>query len=136
MKEIILKRLWDNGRETVGVLILEIQDYDVVPFALTLEKPWFNNQQNISCIPVGLYLCQKIVSPKFGQTYEVTKVPGRTNIVMHGGDTTKNTQGCILVGLKFGGTTENMLDECKEGLKRLFDLVNENKFMLKITGIK
>ncbi len=135
MKELILKRLWDNGRETVGVLLY------VVPFALTLEQPYRANkpddpntpENDASCIPPGRYLCKRVLSPKFGLTFEVTGVPGRTNILLHGGDRAPQSLGCILVGLSFGGSVDNMLDDCAKALKRLDTLIGEDKtFMLKV----
>jgi hypothetical protein len=75
-----------------------------VPFVLTLERPWADNQQNVSCIPAGRYRCRKLRSPKFGSTYEICDVPGRTHVLFHAGNTIEDTAGCILVGEEFSGT--------------------------------
>lgn len=96
MKSLTLKRVATNEDGTFGVLIDEL-----VPFALTLELPWKNNEQNVSCIPSGLYICSKIVSPKFGVTYTITEVPDRTNILFHKGNIDVDTQGCVIVGEQF-----------------------------------
>lgn len=66
------------------------------------EDDWLNNKPNQSCIPSGLYRCKAVVSPKFGATYEVTKVPGRSHILFHAGNTEEDTQGCLLLGSSFG----------------------------------
>lgn len=71
---------------------------DMIPFALTLERPWKNNQRNISCIPAGSYVCKRIQSPKFGSTFEVQKVEGRSEILFHKGNINDDTHGCILIG--------------------------------------
>jgi hypothetical protein len=76
----------------------------------TLELPWRQNQRNISSIPAGDYDCIIRRSPRFGLTYWVLKVPGRTYILIHGGnwagDKTKgfktHVAGCILLGKKLG----------------------------------
>ena len=64
----------------------------------TLELPWINNQQNISCIPAGTYECEKHVSPKFGDCILIKNVAGRTDVLIHYGNFTGDTLGCILVG--------------------------------------
>ena len=64
----------------------------------TLENPWLNNEPYVSCIPVGYYECKRVDSPRYGNTFEVTDVEGRTHILFHWGNWEKNTLGCILVG--------------------------------------
>jgi len=87
---MILKRIWGSGTATYGVLI------DDVPFAVTLELPWRNNQQDISCIPAGNYYCRK-----FRQVFQVINVPGRKDILIHKGNLDIETKGCILVGEQY-----------------------------------
>lgn len=71
------------------------------PFAVTLERPWLDNAVRKSCIPEGTYECRRVKSPKFGNTFEVTKVPGRSAILFHAGNTADDSLGCILVGHGF-----------------------------------
>jgi len=96
-----LIRVGQSGRGTQGVL-----RFGAVAFALTLERPWQNNQENVSCIPPGRYRCERIRSPKFGWTFEVKNVPNRTHVLFHSGNTLEDTHGCILVGEEFSGTWE------------------------------
>lgn len=98
---LTLIRVGHSERGTWGVL-----RYGQVPFALTLEEPWRDNQPNISSIPLGLYQCRRVDSPHFGNTFLVENVPGRSHILFHKGNTLEDTQGCILVGEEFGGTFE------------------------------
>ena len=81
---------------TFGVLI----DNDI-PFAVTLERPWVNNERNKSCILPGTYVCKRVDSPRFGDTFEVCDVPGRSHILFHKGNIDDDTHGCILVGEQF-----------------------------------
>ena len=83
---------------TMGVLI----DNEGLPFCLTLENPWLDNQRSISCIPTGKYKCKIVDSPKYGKVYEVLDVPERTHILFHSGNVEKDTRGCILLGSNFG----------------------------------
>jgi hypothetical protein len=95
-----LLRIGSSDLGTFGVL----RDAQI-PFAVTMEQPWKNNAQSVSCIPPGTYTCQRVTSPKFGNTFEVTGVPGRTHILFHAGNTLEDTEGCIMVAEEFGGTS-------------------------------
>ena len=64
----------------------------------TLELPWLDNARGISCIPAGTYECKKHRSPSKGDCISVMDVRGRDNILIHAGNFTRNTEGCILVG--------------------------------------
>lgn len=97
MKKLTLKRVSYIPDGTFGVLL----DEDI-PFALTCEREWLHNQPEISCIPIGTYSCKRVVSPKFGDTFEITNVPGRSAILFHSGNTEDDSLGCILVGEQFG----------------------------------
>lgn len=76
-------------------------DIDGLPICLTLERKWQNNEKGVSCIPAGSYLAKRIQSPKFGNTFEVTSVPSRANILIHWGNIDMDSQGCILLGESF-----------------------------------
>lgn len=67
---------------------------------ITLERPWKDNTPWISCIPAGHYKCLQVNSPKFGDTWEVTAVPGRSAILFHTGNWVSNSSGCILLGTR------------------------------------
>jgi hypothetical protein len=69
----------------------------------TLERPYFNNQRNISCIPEGVYPV-RLRLPRESATRDyihllVQDVPDRDWILFHRGNFPKDTSGCILVGL-------------------------------------
>lgn len=99
MRVLELIRVGQSPRGTFGVI-----RHAQVPFVLTLERPWVNNEQNVSCIPAGRYRCRKIRSPKFGNTYEICDVPNRTHVLFHKGNYLHETEGCILIGEEFNGT--------------------------------
>jgi len=73
-----------------------------IPLCPTLEPPDNFNQVGKSQIPPGQYMCQIVKSPKYGYTWEVMDVPGRSNILFHWGNRVHNTQGCILLARYFG----------------------------------
>jgi len=81
------------------------------PFALTGEPPWLLNRKDdpktkeneSSCIPLGKYLCKRIKSPKFGETFEICRVVGRSKILFHKGNVPIiDSHGCVLIGESFG----------------------------------
>ena len=76
-------------------------------FCVTLEPPDIFNKPNLSCIPAQQYICQKIVSPKYGDCYEIKDVPDRTNVLFHAGNTAQDTKGCIIVAQHFGKLGQN-----------------------------
>lgn len=93
MADLTLMRVSFTPDETYGILLR-----GGVPFAVTLERPWRANRPNESCIPSGTYPCQRVLSPRFGDTFEVTRVDGRSHILFHKGNLSDDTEGCILVG--------------------------------------
>ena len=71
-------------------------------YCVTLEPSDRENEINASSIPAQQYICRKYRSPKYGETFRVMNVPGRTNVLFHSGNVAKHTKGCILLGQYFG----------------------------------
>lgn len=117
--ELELVRLNEVDGATLGVLL--INDW---PELCTLERGWENNVRRKSRIPEGVYDLQRIHSPKFGWTYEVAGVPGRTEIIFHAGNTQTDTAGCILLGKRWGRLDEKpAVLNSREGVKRFLKLM-------------
>ena len=95
---ITLLRLEQTENETLGILLIagKATNYK------TLELPYLTNQRNISCVPTGKYTLMSILSPKFSYCYELLSVNNRDDILIHNGNTNKDTEGCILIGDTFG----------------------------------
>jgi len=100
MVTFIIDRHAENKHGTFGILSQFIDEK--IPFAVTLEKPWKNNEKNNSCIPPGIYYCSRFPSSKFGDTFEVINVYNRDAILFHWGNLSDDTEGCILVAEKYG----------------------------------
>lgn len=103
MKTLILQRVtnyWhEKGQGIMGVLI---KADGHVPFCNTLELPWRNNTTFVSCIPSGIYVCERVISPIKGETFEIKNVYNRSDILFHKGNIDDDTMGCILLGEGFG----------------------------------
>lgn len=119
----MIKRFAGNNDGTFGVMI-----DDNIPFLLTLERQWLENKKGISCIPEGCYLSKRKESPKFGNTFEVTGVPNRDDILIHTGNLDDDSHGCIIVGKGLG----NFQDK---GMGIVDSKIAFNELMTKLIGI-
>ena len=90
-----------------------------LPMFSTLELPYKDNLPNISSIPCGTYkLSIRSASlsktGNIGKAYEIRDVPSRSDILIHVGNTVKDSNGCVLLGMSFGllgdvfGVTESI----------------------------
>jgi hypothetical protein len=95
-----------DDKQTLGVLIApgpaSVPELFVCK---TLERPWKDNANDISCIPEGTYVCRWSVSAHLSElaghtveTYEILDVPGRTGIRIHSANQYKQLLGCIALG--------------------------------------
>ena len=86
-----------TDKSTIGKLYL-----DGEMFCYTLELPYLDNQRSISCIPVGEYKVRlRTAKESASRDYLhllVQDVTGRSYILVHIGNTARDTKGCILVG--------------------------------------
>lgn len=91
--DAVLERIAYMPQGTLGKLTIGDEVF------WTAERPWRNNQKEVSCIPNGRYTCKAYTSKRFGQTFEVTDVENRTYILFHVGNfPEKDSHGCILLG--------------------------------------
>lgn len=134
MREMVLRRVSSGNDGTFGVLLDVRSGVDLEPFAVTLEDPWNDNKRSISCIPVGVYTCQRVNSPKFGNTFTVLDVPDRDLIRFHWGNKHQDTEGCVLVAEKFqefGAQTG--VAESREGFAEFLKRIEgEDRFRLAV----
>ena len=103
MKAVLARmRELSNDKQTCGRFIMLDENGNLVFQCASLELPWMGNLPNLSCIPTGNYSISRVNSPKFGKgTFSVNRVPGRSNILIHPGNYTREIQGCILLGERF-----------------------------------
>jgi hypothetical protein len=63
-----------------------------------IELPWKENQKNISRIPRGIYVWQKIQRSSNGQNaIWIRDVPNRSEILIHQGTKPEHSKGCVVV---------------------------------------
>ena len=115
--KLVLERQTRNSNATIGILFNPENQWEVI----TLENPWRNNGPD-SSIPTGIYKCSRVNSPKFGNTFEVCEVSGRTHILFHAGNTEVDTLGCILLGMT--RTSEIAIGRSREAFERFLNYTN------------
>ena len=121
MKAFLYRKFKDD-KQTLGEL--QVDDFS----CFTLELPDLNNdgiegnEVRKSCIPDGTYRVTRHTSPKFGKTFWIRNVHGRSAILIHPGNYYYHTLGCVLVGT-------DQKDMNKDGL---IDNVSSTKAMKKL----
>lgn len=98
LPQYFLARQSDSGQETFGIL----QDSNRTTLCCTIERPWLDNQPDISCIPLGTYQFYRFLSPKNGDVWRSYDVPDRNAIEMHAANFASELEGCIAVGNAMG----------------------------------
>lgn len=94
--QLVLQRKPSHNGTTLGYLLV-----DGVKFAETLEDQVRTDGKVFgeTAIPAGTYPVTITRSPKFARMLPlVCDVPGFSGIRIHAGNTTEDTEGCILVG--------------------------------------
>jgi hypothetical protein len=92
-----------------------------------LELPWRDNKRSVSCIPEGEYVVVKM-KPTEKRPYVyfwIKDVKGRSGILMHRGNYTRQILGCQLPGEKF-------IDLDKDGMP---DIANTTGTLQKMAEI-
>lgn len=118
--QLILERFMHGHTVTFGSI-------DVGSMTLyTLEEPWRNNARGESCIPQGVYQLRPIIRPNGKMAIAVVSVPGRDNILIHVGNTTDDTEGCILPGLGYGFEPRPHVRESQTAFEILHNIVSAN----------
>jgi hypothetical protein len=113
---VYLKRQDDNGKATIGTFFFETEETQVN--LGSLELPWKDNQQYISCIPKGTYKVKTTFSNRYQKDmWEIMDVPGRGGIRIHSANYASQLLGCIALGLQ-------VIDIDKDGT---MDIANSRK---------
>ena len=128
MKRVVLNRTLSLPDGMFGLISVDNKKW------FTCERPWLDNQNNVSCIPKGTYLCRWTLSPRLKKfTYEVTQVPNRMGIRIHSANFSYQVIGCIALG-----TSSGVMDS-KRGvfgsvtaIRQFNEYLNQQDFQLKV----
>jgi hypothetical protein len=139
MKKILIKRVFQNDLRTYGVMGAKIEGR-MEAFGVTLELPWLDNRPNVSRIRPGLYTARIYASPKRKGALVILleNVPGRKKVEVHIGNTTADTEGCLLAGEQFewvetrSGRVRGILGSTKGMAELLTYLKGETDILVEI----
>jgi hypothetical protein len=138
---VSLRRLQTGVQGTFG--LIELHGLTLT----TAELPWRRNRRGRSCVPPGTYQCTWRRSPRFGDVYHVDGVPDRTAILIHPGNLAgdaevgldTHTQGCILVGERFGfvknsaGVMQRAVLVSRPAVRAMAATLNRRPFLLEVS---
>lgn len=126
---LTLKRRYLGTTYTIGSLLID-GEYFCDTLELPMEINGVRNVRQKCCIPAGTYKVNMKQSARFGKKLPLLlDVPYRQGIIIHSGNTSNDTEGCILVGEnKEVGKVLNS----RATLTRLIDIIKYEKD-LKIT---
>lgn len=121
---ITLKRFTSTDYGTFGVLTVGDKVF------YTVEKPWQNNTQEISCIPSGEYLLKPHESNKYGSVLCMvgngvehldSPTAKRFACLIHAANYESDVIGCIGLGDKYLG---HMVTSSRKSIKEFYGIVN------------
>lgn len=129
--DIYISRTNKSDSETLGML--RVQNNNQILTLSTLELPWKNNEENISCIPVGTYRFEKWYSPTFKRiVLRLLNIPNRDNVLIHPANFVRQLRGCITPGLGLEDIDgDGLLDVEKSisALENLLAVVNDTGYI-------
>ncbi len=122
-----LQRAAHLSQATIGVLSFPGEFIQPI---YTLENPKRETSKD-DRIPAGTYKCAPYSGTKYKNVYHVQNVPNRSAILIHWGNTEKDTEGCILLGNRVGEINgQPAVLDSRNCFKRFRELIGDNEFML------
>ena len=99
MKTIKIYRNWQDTNQTLGGCIVLDEDKKPIFSALSLERGWRNNEQGVSCIPIGIYKVVLEYSERFKKDlWEIKGVENRSECKFHAANYWYQLNGCVALG--------------------------------------
>lgn len=139
MIHAIMKRIYQNDNGTGSVITFK-KDGEQPLELYVIERPWKENQRNISCIPTGAYSVKKRdgTNPdlRFPVAWEIQDVPNRSAILFHEANFPDEVHGCLAPNLELGLKEFGEIRGYKSRLalqKMKLYLQGETEFILKIS---
>lgn len=140
MQNIILRRLRSDDDGTFGEIIMGDER-----LCVTCERQWKNNQNEVSCIPPGVYPVTRFLSPRNGDCFLLHDVPDRDMIEIHPANVMLELRGCIAPGRDFGhfngwymGQHYDLpgVTNSRSTMRMLLETLPKDKFTITIVGIQ
>lgn len=126
---------------STGIFGQLVSDDNSLSF-FSLERPYpVNHDSQVGAVvwepkvPAGVYPCLRGQHKLEGmthsfETFEVTNVPGHTNILFHRGNFSSDSSGCILIGL---GRDQTMITHSRDAFQLFMSIQDGiNEFQLTV----
>lgn len=95
----VINRYYEDDYQTLSANYLLNEKNQIIFNSLSLERPYRDNKQRVSAVPVGLYSAIFEYSPKFDDfLFELKKVKNRAEIKIHPANFSYQLKGCIALG--------------------------------------
>lgn len=107
--KVTVKRTFKGPEYTIGKLYIDDNYFcDTLEDTVRADKKVYGK----TAIPAGTYKVKKTMSPRFKKVLpEILNVPNFSGVRIHAGNTAKDTEGCLLLGLnKVKGSVINSQD--------------------------
>jgi hypothetical protein len=132
--ELTLNRIFLGSSATIGELL--VNDKHLCDTLEDRVRPEGEKVYGKTAIPEGTYEVKLTHSPRFKKILpEILNVPNFSGIRIHTGNSSKDTEGCILVGT-WDGEKEDWVGSSKIAFDKLMTLLEEatnNKEKVTIT---
>lgn len=134
---LVLTRAFEDDDCTLGMI--QVRDEAIFHDPIyTLENP--NRGETVkgsrSRIAAGHYICKPFSGVRFANVFEVTEVEGRSHILIHAGNTERETDGCILVGLGAGQLNgQKAVLRSQDAMSLLRSILKQKEFSLLIRDV-
>lgn len=132
--ELTLNRIFLGSSATIGELL--INDKHLCDTLEDRVRPEGEKVYGKTAIPEGTYEVKLTHSPRFKKILpEILNVPNFSGIRIHTGNSSKDTEGCILVGT-WDGEKEDWISDSRIAFDELMTLLEEatnNKEKVTIT---
>jgi hypothetical protein len=132
--ELTLNRIFLGSSATIGELL--INDKHLCDTLEDRVRPEGEKVYGKTAIPEGTYEVKLTHSPRFKKILpEILNVPNFSGIRIHTGNSSKDTEGCILVGT-WDGEKEDWVGNSRIAFDKLMSLLEEatnNKEKITIT---
>lgn len=131
-----LTRQKDDGKATLGTLT-----FSTGQVFKTIERPWLNNQRQVSCIPPGTYTCvphgwEPNATVREKKAYLLLGTEPRTAILIHPANWADQLMGCIAPGMSSGILSgKPAVLSSQAAMAAICQIVGQNKFQLTIQGV-
>ena len=121
--KIEVNRIFKASNYTIGEL--SVNNNYVCDTLEDRVRPTGEKVYGETAIPSGTYTVTLSYSNRFKKTMpEILNVPNFSGIRIHCGNSSKDTEGCLLVG-KWDGKTENWISDSKNSYNKLYSLLEE-----------